>query len=151
MAVRTSILTWLGFILASGAITGRAATLPIRAYTVADGLAHDPVSSIYRDSHGFLWICTDEGLSRFDGLRFVTYTIADGLPHIHVNDIIETRGGEYWIGTDGGLTLFRPADPARRFTVFKPDGPPEVLFTNVVLEEPGGAILLGTGAGLYRL
>lgn len=114
-------------------------------------LAHDHVSRIYRDSHGFLWICTDEGLSRFDGLRFLNYTVADGLPHIHVNDIVETRGGEYWVGTDGGLTLFRPAGPARRFTVFKPDGPPEALFTNAVLEEPDGAVLVGTGAGLYRL
>jgi hypothetical protein len=68
-------------------IPGRAATLPIKAYTVADGLAHDHVSKIYRDSQDFLWVCTDDGLSRFDGRRFVNYTTADGLPHIHVNDI----------------------------------------------------------------
>src|SRR5260370_28786968 len=38
-----------------------------------------------------------------------------------------------------------------RFTVFKPDGPPEAIFINTVLEEPGSAVLTGTGAGLYRL
>src|SRR5437879_6302625 len=124
----------------------RAQAPPIRAYTVAQGLAHDHVSHIYRDSHDFLWICTDEGLSRFDGRRFVNYTMADGLPHIHVNDIIETRDGNYWVATDGGVTLFHPADPARKFVTYKPDGPPQALFINSVLEEPDGAVLVGTAA-----
>src|SRR5437899_10183867 len=58
----------------------RAQAPPIRAYTVAQGLAHNHVSRIYRDSQDFLWICTDEGLSRFDGRSFVNYTVANGLP-----------------------------------------------------------------------
>src|SRR6266705_2701392 len=88
---------------------------------------------------------------RADTWRIRAYTVAEGLPHIHVNDIIETRGGDYWVATDGGLTLFRPAHPTRKFVTFKPDGPPEVVFVNAVLEEPDGAVLLGTAEGLYRL
>jgi ligand-binding sensor domain-containing protein len=130
---------------------GRAESLALRSYTIAEGLAHDHVSRIYRDSNDFLWICTDEGLSRFDGRRFVNYTTADGVPHIHVNDVIEARNGDYWIGTDGGLALFSPGHPGQRFVTFKPDGPPEALFANAVLEEPDGAVLVGTGNGLYRL
>src|SRR5438128_11582423 len=107
MWFRVPILSLLACVLT----TGRADTWRIRAYTVAEGLAHDHVSRIYRDSHDFLWICTDEGLSRFDGRRFLNYTVADGLPHIHVNDISETPGGDYWVATDGGVTLFRPAHP----------------------------------------
>jgi len=42
--------------------------LPIRAYTTADGLARDSILCIVQDSHGFLWFCTAEGLSRFGGL-----------------------------------------------------------------------------------
>ena len=130
---------------------GRGETLAIRSYTVVDGLAHDHVSHIYRDSHDFLWICTDDGLSRFDGRHFVNYTTADGLPHIHVNDIIEASSGDYWLATDGGVTLFRPAHPAQRFKSFKPDGPPQALFINAIVEEPQGALLVGSAAGLYRL
>jgi hypothetical protein len=54
--------------------------LPIRIYTVEDGLAHARVRRIVRDSRGFLWFCTIDGLSRFDGTEFVTYRTADGLP-----------------------------------------------------------------------
>jgi ligand-binding sensor domain-containing protein/signal transduction histidine kinase len=133
------------------AVMAHAATLSVRSYTVADGLANNHVSRIYRDSHDFLWICTDEGLSRFDGLHFVNFTPADGLPDIHVNDIIETRRGDYWIGTDGGLVLFRPASHGSRFVIFDPPGPERARLVNAVLEDHDGSLLVGTSAGLYRL
>jgi len=44
--------------------------LPIRSYSTADGLAADRVNQILVDSRGFVWFCTPEGLSRFDGYRF---------------------------------------------------------------------------------
>src|SRR5688500_17881318 len=130
---------------------GRAETLPLRAYTVTEGLAHNRVSRIYRDSHDFLWICTDDGLSRFDGREFVNYTVSSGLPHAHVNDSVEARNGDYWIGTDGGLVLFRPGARKPIAGIYRPPGPPQALFVNAVIEEPDGAALLGTSAGLYRL
>jgi ligand-binding sensor domain-containing protein/signal transduction histidine kinase len=128
-----------------------AGTLSVRTYTVEQGLANNHVSRIFRDSHNYLWICTDEGLSRLDGLHFVNFTPADGLPDIHINDIIETHGGNYWIGTDGGAVFFRPADHGSRFTTFIPPGSERARLVNAVLEDRDGSILVGTSAGLYRL
>ena len=65
--------------------------LPIQAYTTAEGLANNHVKRIRSDSRGFLWLCTDEGLSRFDGHSFTNYTVRDGLPHPWVNDLLGTR------------------------------------------------------------
>lgn len=42
--------------------------LPVKTYTTADGLQRDNVSRIRLDSRGFLWFCTSEGVSRFDGV-----------------------------------------------------------------------------------
>src|SRR5947209_16304618 len=86
----------------------RAERLPLKAYTTADGLAHNVINKIVRDSRGFLWFCTEEGLSRFDGYSFTNFGIEQGLPHASVNDILETRGGEYWVATNGGLVRFNP-------------------------------------------
>ncbi len=47
--------------------TAKAERLPVKTYTVADGLLRDNVLKIKQDSRGFLWFCTDEGISRFDG------------------------------------------------------------------------------------
>src|SRR5262249_60699831 len=83
--------------------------LPLRNYRSADGLPHDRVKRIVRDSVGFLWFGTVEGLARFDGWRFARYSVDDGLPHPSVNDILETAPGVYWIATQGGLARFAAA------------------------------------------
>ncbi len=82
--------------------------LPIKTYTVADGLLRDGVYKIKQDSRGFLWFCTAEGISRFDGYAFTNFTTSDGLPERHVNDFLETKKGEIWIATDGGLAKLNP-------------------------------------------
>jgi len=87
----------------------RAERLPLRIYTVADGLAHNEINKIVRDSRGFLWFCTANGLSRFDGYAFTNFGTDQGLPHPNVTDLLETRTGEYWVGTSGGLVRFNPA------------------------------------------
>src|SRR4029453_11109303 len=46
-----------------------------------DGLTGDFIIPLFRDSRGFLWFSTRDGLSRFDGVRFTSYGMADGLPH----------------------------------------------------------------------
>ncbi len=48
----------------------QAERLPLKPYTVADGLPNNVITKIVRDSRGFLWFCTAEGLSRFDGYAF---------------------------------------------------------------------------------
>src|SRR5260370_3854688 len=82
--------------------------LPLRTYTIADGLARDSVNWIMQDSLGFLWFCTSEGLSRFDGYAFTNYGVDQGLPSREVNYMIEAHDGVYWIATSYGLVRFNP-------------------------------------------
>ena len=87
-------------VLASAAHAER---LPLRQYTTADGLARDSVARVVQDSRGFIWFCTYEGLSRFDGYSFTNFGRADGLPGLLVATMLEGRDGTYWIGTNEGL------------------------------------------------
>ena len=50
----------------------------IKNYTVADGLSQNTVKDIEMDTQGFLWMTTEKGLSRFDGISFKNFT---GLPY----------------------------------------------------------------------
>src|SRR5437667_3690869 len=95
--------------------------LPLKTYTTADGLAHNVINRIVRDSRGFLWFCTADGLSRFDGYSFTNYGTAEGLPHPMVNDLLETRSGEYWVATNGGLVKFNPRGVPLRTLVLAND------------------------------
>ena len=71
-----SWILWF-FLLVSESLAER---LPVKTYTVADGLLRDIVYRIRQDSRGFLWFCTAEGISRFDGYGFTNFTTDDGLP-----------------------------------------------------------------------
>jgi len=70
-----------------GYSAAHAQELLIKAYTTLDGLGPDRVTRIVRDSRGFLWFCTVDGLSRFDGSQFTTYRGGQGLPIPFINDI----------------------------------------------------------------
>src|SRR5438067_9035604 len=156
----------LFFIFLLFTVCVHAERLPLKAYTVADGLPNNVINKIVRDSRGFLWFCTSEGLSRFDGYSFTNYGVDQGLPHSTVNDFLETRTGELWIATNGGLVLFNPKgaptarvvyandkmQPIPMFTVVVPeDEDRQARAVNVLYEDRGGTIWCGTMKHLYRL
>ena len=107
MALRSAAISLLALLFFAPAIVD-AERLPARVLTTADGLANNQIHRIVRDSRGYLWFCTREGLSRFDGHGFTTYGIDEGLPSAVINDLIETREGIYWIATSRGLVRFDP-------------------------------------------
>lgn len=84
--------------------------LPVKIYTSADGLGSSFVDYLMRDSRGFMWFCTRDGLSRFDGVRFVTYQVGDKNSPPGIESIFETRSGIYWVTTTGGTYRFNPND-----------------------------------------
>jgi ligand-binding sensor domain-containing protein/signal transduction histidine kinase len=158
---------WLCVLLLAAGLTLRAERLPIKIYTTADGLAHNDVNRIVRDSQGFLWFCTADGLSRFDGYTFTNFGTDQGLPHPSVSDLLETKAGEYWVATSDGLARFDPkGTPGRRPVSGQTVTTPAPMFSDVVAaddensrsrtitvlrEGRDGAIWIGTKQGLYRL
>src|SRR5689334_7807802 len=124
--------------------------LPIKTYTTSDGLVRDNVNRIVRDSHGFLWFCTDEGLSRFDGYQFTNYTTNQGLPHCRVSDLLETRDGSYWLATGDGICRFNPMS-APLFHTYHLGQNDSSRQVEVMVEDNAGVIWCGTHGGLYRL
>jgi ligand-binding sensor domain-containing protein/two-component sensor histidine kinase len=144
----------------------RAEILPIKSYTTSEGLAHDRVNRIVRDSRGFLWFCTSEGLSRFDGYEFKNYTQDDGLPHRAVYDFLETKSGEFWAATLDGVVLFNPAGVSNRekisqnktdapmFRTFRPANlktEPATWAITDLMEDRDGKVWAASSHGLYQL
>jgi ligand-binding sensor domain-containing protein/signal transduction histidine kinase len=138
----------------AAAAASRAERLPVRSYSASQGLPGGPIHRIFRDSKGFIWFCTGEGVARFDGYAFTTLGVEDGLPSSVVLDVLETRDGSYWLATGAGLCRLAPsganAAEARR--------PPDVVrlpgdraTPTQLLEDRSGALWCGTSGGLFRV
>ena len=88
---------------------------------VDEGLPQSSVYDVVQTRDGYLWLGTQEGLARFDGVRFTLFDRAnlDGLRSNEIRALLESRDGALWIGTNGGgvsrlqdgvLTTYTAAD-----------------------------------------
>jgi Histidine kinase/Y_Y_Y domain/Two component regulator propeller len=75
---------------------------PVKHYTINDGLPSNTIRAIYKDSRGIMWIGTDAGLCRFDGLSFKVYNSRDGLASDKAWSICEDENHDLWIACFGG-------------------------------------------------
>jgi ligand-binding sensor domain-containing protein len=81
--------------------------LPLHAYTQTDGLENLAVNALVQDPDGYLWIGTENGLYRYDGMHFQRFGPDDGLPDPTITALHVDPAGRLWVGTEHGLYLLR--------------------------------------------
>src|SRR5579871_6298269 len=136
-------------VLATFPVALQSELLPIRTYNTADGLAADHVDCVVSDSRGFLWFCTPEGLSRFDGVHFISYGQREGLPHRFVTSFLETRSGDHWVGTLRGLVRINERNRGAAFATYRMQEQRGNNGIGALLERRTGEIVATTSAGLF--
>ncbi len=125
-----------------------AQVMPFEHYSVRDGLPSNWISAIYQDSFGYIWLGSDEGITKYDGVSFTNYGYSEGLPVNHVWSVTGSKKypGTLWVGTHGG-GLCRFSDNA-----FVPVTLDESFSSNVVLEaveDDLGRVWCATNDGLF--
>lgn len=80
-----------------------------------NGLSGNTISDIAEDCHGFLWIASWSGLTRFDGVRTKNFTPGTTAPHQLSNTVtraLETEPDGIWVATDNGIDFLNFATGA---------------------------------------
>ena len=79
------------------------------AWRIRDGFFKGRIVSIAQTPDGYLWLGTELGLVRFDGVRFVPWQPPAGqsLPSSYIRDLLAARDGTLWIGTVDGLASWK--------------------------------------------
>src|SRR6186713_3312233 len=74
------------------------------AWSTRDGLPQSSVEALVQTPDGYLWLGTQEGLVRYDGVRFTVFDKANtrSLRHNRVTALLADSSGVLWIGTEGG-------------------------------------------------
>ncbi|HCV44130.1 MAG TPA: hypothetical protein DGH68_11650, partial [Bacteroidetes bacterium] len=141
-------------VLASVAVAQKAVT-PFSRYShdvwrTKEGLPQNSVQTIIQSHDGYIWFGTQEGLVRFDGVRFVVFDKRNtpGLTSNFVISLCEAGDSSIWIGTDGGgVTRMR----GREFTPFTvEDGLPSNAVRSIVSDREG-TLWFGTSDGIARM
>lgn len=82
------------------------------AWRMQDGVFNGTPNAITQTLDGYLWIGTQAGLVRFDGVRFVPGTTATGLPlpDAKITSLRSARDGSLWIGTPYSLSRLKDGE-----------------------------------------
>lgn len=142
---------------AAGGSPALVETPRLRMYGVADGLPSSSVNAIAQDAQGYLWLGTDDGLARFDGVGFKVWrhdpADSASLPGNLVQALHVDARGRVWVAMEGhGMALLLP--DGVHFRRYDHDTTPGLGEDDVfaIDSTPDGALWIGTyGGGLYRL
>lgn len=122
-----------------------------------DGLSQNSVNCILQDSLGFMWLGTESGLNKYDGLSFTKYKSSSKNPNSLSNSSVqcfcEDNKNRLWIGTYTGLNRFNLKTGRITRFLHDPDKAESLShnWITVIYEDKKGVIWIGTnGGGLNR-
>ena len=132
---------------ARGLTDPAAAPFLIRSWQTDQGLPNNTVNAVTQTHDGYLWLGTENGLVRFDGVNYRKYGLPEGLGSLQVTALAEDRAGALWIGTDGGGVSRLKDGRMETFTVKNGLAGNSI---HVLLAGTNGDIWAGTPTGLSR-
>lgn len=122
----------------------------LTAWGAADGLSSGGVWAITQDAAGYLWIGTDTGLLRFDGVRFSKWTSfgPTQLPRASIRALRAARDGSLWVGF-GSLKGVSRIYEGQVQNFSEKDGMPQ-NDVSAIVEDEEGTIWAAGSAGLMN-
>src|SRR5262245_49892693 len=115
----------------SAFVTGKvcAQQLPVNLrfnkFTTENGLSDNFICDIIKDRKGYLWIATQNGINRFDGVEFKSFVNnpndSNSLLNNNVSFICEDSLGRIWSATELGLSIYNPSTGKFRNFIPQPE------------------------------
>ena len=112
--------------VARAAATEPGASWTKRVWQTDDGLPAANVTGVVQTQDGYLWLATQSGLARFDGVVFQPVPIPVGRARPIIRAMLCDHAENLWLAEDGGVLVCFGADAARMFTTTNglPDSQP---------------------------
>ncbi len=129
---------------------------PPRFFTSDSELSNSMVTSIEQDGLGFIWIATEDGLNRFDGLNFVTYKRTDGdstsLLSNFVSTLFSDNSNRLLVGCVNGLMKYDPnLDRFFEIPIFRDSIRLQPHITSIIQLKNQDILISTSGHGIIRL
>ncbi|MEO1011653.1 MAG: two-component regulator propeller domain-containing protein [Bacteroidota bacterium] len=122
-----------------------------------DGLSSNSILSILKDSKGFMWFGTFDGLNKYDGANITVYKHdprkKGSISNNRIQALFEDSKQNIWVGTTSGLNRYNPKKDEFTVYLYSDTIPNSVSHQNIkaIHEDENGFIWIGTiGGGLNR-
>lgn len=130
------------------AFTANSQSIFSTIYNMDNGLSNNRVNAITQDKNGFMWFGTDDGLCRFDGIKFKTYILSDYIDEnasSYITHLFIDSKNMMWIGTNNGIIVFDYIN--NKFKAFKAFTGDSIKIATPILdiaEDKDGNVWIGT-------
>lgn len=127
-----------------------------RFYSMESGLSSSLVNKLLQDSRGFVWIATEYGLNRFDGIRFTNYKHIPGdstsIKNNYVHTLFEDSRKNLFVGCIDGLMKYdRDTDTFIEIPMMRGGRRVYPHVTQMRELRNGEIWITTTGQGMFRL
>lgn len=116
-------------------------------FSIGRPLPDRKINSLLPITNEELWIGTDNGVVRWNGVVVTTAGLSEALTHVQALTMIRDRDANVWVGTNNGLTRVSPQGTV---AFSKRDGDSGLPVT-ALFEDREGNLWLGTSQGIERL
>ncbi len=122
----------------------------LQSWKTPDGLPQDSILAMVQGSEGYLWLGTNAGLARFDGVKFKIFSHwnTPAMRSDKVTALLVDRNGTLWAGCDGGGVL--RCEKSGWSSISTSEGLSHPGVTSLY-QDTDGSVWIGTLNGLNRL
>ncbi len=127
-----------------------------KVYTTDMGLSSSLINQIFQDKQGFIWVTTEYGLNKFDGLRFTNYrhisADSSSIRNNYVRTLFEDSRRNLLVGCIDGLMKYdRETDSFLEIPMFRAGKRVFPHITQMQELHNGEIWMTTTGQGMFRL
>ena len=120
------------------------------------GMSDNFVKCMYKDTKGFIWFGTNNGLNRYDGYKFEVFqqnsSDTASITDNDINAITSDKDGNLWIGTAGGVCKLNCETFKFSRVNLVSSNPllcPDIGYITAMSNDSEGNIMIGTHNGLF--
>lgn len=115
--MRIKSIVWLLILCMGMPSIALSQSFNFRIYNTSEGLADNDIIALAQDKNDYVWMATDEGLIRYDGIEYNVYTTADSLAHNYINCLHFDKRDRLWMGHKNGLISYKENDRFYKLSV----------------------------------